>query len=172
MKASLYVRALLSEEEFYLKSCLRQNDSFVSRRAHLLLASARGVSVPELSRQTLFPVSTIRSWIHLFNQQGTPALARKSHRPKNCAPLLDAKACQQIPHLLHQSPREWGKNTSLWSLQLLAEVLNEQRLTPHQVSYETVRRALLRQGISWKRAKHWITSPDPGYARKKNAENA
>ena len=23
-------------------------------------------------------------------------------------------------------------------------------------------------GVSWKRAKHWITSPDPAYARKKN----
>src|SRR5258708_37273799 len=27
--------------------------------------------------------------------------------------------------------------------------------------------ALNRLGIRWRRAKHWITSPDPGYVRKK-----
>lgn len=163
---------MLLDEEYYLKCCLHGKDIFVSRRAHLLLASSRGVSVPELSRQTLFPVSTIRALIHLFNQGGTPVLKRQTNRPKNCAPLLSAHACEQIHHFLHHSPREWGKNTSLWSLQLLAQVLYEEGLTPHQVSYETVRRALLREGLSWKRAKHWITSPDPGYARKKNAESA
>jgi hypothetical protein len=31
---------------------------------------------------------------------------------------------------------------------------------------------VLRLGIGWKRAKHWITSPDPGYVRKKGAATA
>jgi len=35
------------------------------------------------------------------------------------------------------------------------------------VSDETIRQALLRLGVGWKRAKTWITSPDPEYARKK-----
>ena len=29
------------------------------------------------------------------------------------------------------------------------------------------RLALKRLGVGWKRAKHWLTSPDPEYARKK-----
>jgi hypothetical protein len=74
--------------------------------------------------------------------------------------------------LLHQSPRQWGKKSSLWSLALLAEVAFEEGLTPHQVSDETVRRALVRLKVNWKRAKHWITSPDPHYALKKSGANA
>ena len=35
------------------------------------------------------------------------------------------------------------------------------------VSDETIRQALLRLGVGWKRAKTWITSPDPSYLRKK-----
>jgi hypothetical protein len=35
------------------------------------------------------------------------------------------------------------------------------------VSDETVRATLARMGVRWQRAKHWIHSPDPGYARKK-----
>jgi len=42
-----------------------------------------------------------------------------------------------------------------------------QGLTPPQVSDETLRTALGRLGINWKRAKPWITSPDPAYGRKK-----
>jgi hypothetical protein len=69
--------------------------------------------------------------------------------------------------LLHQSPRNFGKPTSLWTLDLVAEVAYAQGITPEQVSGETVRATLERLGIGWRRAKHWITSPDPAYARKK-----
>ena len=33
---------------------------------------------------------------------------------------------------------------------------------------EGMRGVLARLGIGWKRAKHWITSPDPEYAKKKS----
>jgi hypothetical protein len=69
--------------------------------------------------------------------------------------------------LLHQSPRVFGKPTSLWTLALAAEVSYAQGITPEQVSGETVRATLERLGIGWRRAKQWITSPDPEYARKK-----
>ncbi len=36
-----------------------------------------------------------------------------------------------------------------------------------QVSGETIRQAILHLGVRWTRAKQWITSPDPEYARKK-----
>jgi hypothetical protein len=35
------------------------------------------------------------------------------------------------------------------------------------VSDETIRATLARMGVRWRRAKEWITSPDPEYARKK-----
>jgi hypothetical protein len=40
-------------------------------------------------------------------------------------------------------------------------------ITTRPVSDETIRQALLRLGVGWKRAKTWITSPDPAYLRKK-----
>ncbi len=47
-----------------------------------------------------------------------------------------------------------------------------QGLTPRLVTGEAIRTTLLRLGIGWKRAKHWITSPDPAYARKKAGATA
>jgi hypothetical protein len=78
-----------------------------------------------------------------------------------------------LGEMLHRSPREFGKDTSLWTLSLAAEVSFEEGITADRVSAQTVRatlRATLqRMGIRWLRAKHWITSPDPEYARKKDA---
>ena len=39
-------------------------------------------------------------------------------------------------------------------------------MSPTVLSGETVRQALLRLGAGWKRAKRWLTSPDPAYAQK------
>jgi hypothetical protein len=55
----------------------------------------------------------------------------------------------------------------VWTLDLAAEVSFEQGLTSERVSDETIRLTLKRLRIGWKRAKRWITSPDPEYARKK-----
>jgi hypothetical protein len=48
-------------------------------------------------------------------------------------------------------------------------VCQELGLTERQVSIETIRLALRRLKVGWRRAKDWITSPDPAYARKKTA---
>ncbi len=64
-------------------------------------------------------------------------------------------------------PRAFGKTTSLWTLELVTRVSFEQGLTPQLVFDESMRCALKRLGTNWKRAKHWITSPDPQYLLKK-----
>src|SRR5260221_30519 len=67
----------------------------------------------------------------------------------------------------NQHSQQGGHATSVWTLDLAAEVSSAKGLTPRLVTGEAIRQTLLRLGISWKRAKHWITSPDPAYARKK-----
>ena len=45
-------------------------------------------------------------------------------------------------------------------------------MTAKQVSLETIRDTLKRLGVGWRRAKTWITSPDPQYALKKTGVTA
>jgi hypothetical protein len=61
-----------------------------------------------------------------------------------------------------------SKPTGIWTLALAAQVCHEQGVTARCMSDETIRRALQCLQTNWKRAKHWITSPDPYYARKKS----
>jgi hypothetical protein len=53
-----------------------------------------------------------------------------------------------------------------------AEVCVEQGVTAKRVSLETIRDTLKRLGVGWRRAKTWITSPDPQYALKKTGVTA
>jgi hypothetical protein len=111
---------------------------------------------------------TVRNALHAFHQRGLAALQPQSSRPHTCATIFTPGVCESLRALLHQSPRTFGKPTSRWTLALAAEVSFAQGLTPRLVSDEAIRVALRRLRVSWKRAKHWITSPDPAYARKKN----
>ena len=81
------------------------------------------------------------------------------------APRLRS-AC--TPPSTRTRPREFGYETSLWTLEMAADVAFEEGLTEKRVSGETIRATLSRLlGIRWQRAKRWITSPDPLYERKK-----
>ena len=72
--------------------------------------------------------------------------------------------------MLHQDPRKYGKESSLWTLRMAAEVSFEEGITERRVSGETIRATLARLGVRWERAKRWIESPDPEYGRKKGLE--
>jgi hypothetical protein len=110
----------------------------------------------------------VRNVIAAFLQQGLQCLQRKSSAPKSSKPQLDEAKREKLRALLHTSPRDLGKNRSLWSLNLVAEVCFEQGLTKALVSDETIRDAMRRMGVNWKRARNWISSPDPAYLRKKS----
>ncbi len=86
--------------------------------------------------------------------------------------VFDAARLAALPSLLQRSPRTFGKPSGVWTLDLLATVAFEQGLTPRRVSDEAIRGALKRLGITWKRAKHWITSPDPRYTQKNTSATA
>lgn len=172
MQSTLFVRTLTCDEEYRLKFCVRGRDLFSLRRSQIILASSRGVGCRAISEQVGVSLSQVRTVIHLFNEQGVACLRQVSRRPKSAAPSLDEVACEGLRHLLHQSPRNFGQNSSLWGLESLAQVSFEQGLTTQRVSKDTISRSLQRLGVSWKRAKRWISSPDPHYVRKKSGEIA
>ncbi len=168
----MFVRALTQAERRGLEAGLRGRDGFRLRRCQVLLASARGEHAPAIAKAVGCSPQTARAAIAAFNARGLASLARGSTRPKTAAPVFDAGKRAGLKDLLHQSPRAFGKPTSLWTLELAAEVAHERGLTGGRVSDETIRRALAAMGANWKRAKHWITSPDPQYAREKSGGTA
>jgi hypothetical protein len=163
----LYVRALTDAERQALEAALRSPDAFVLRRAQILLASARRKRAGSIAAHVGFSGQAVRQVIHALHRDGLAVLRRRSTRNHTLYYCFDTAAALALRHLLHQSPRLFGKDTSVWTLDLAAEVAHERGLTAWRVSDETVRATLARMGVRWRRAKRWITSPDPEYARKK-----
>ncbi len=167
MKPPVFVRPLTADERRTLTDGLRSADAFVLRRCQIVLASARGERAPRIAQQLGCSDQTVRHVIAAFTAGGLAVLTRGSSVAHTIPRAFDDAAAAQLEALLHRSPREFELPTSLWTLALLADVSFAEGLTSARVTGETVRATLVRLGIRWKRARHWITSPDPGYVRKK-----
>jgi transposase len=170
MKPPIFVRTLSKEERQELEAGLRSSDAFVLRRCQILLASSRGEHPPRIAENLGCGSQTVRNAIHDFNEHALAALTPGSSRPKEVHAAFDESGTEALRELLHQSPRNFGKQSTFWTLAMAAQVSFEQGLTQRQVSGETIRATLARLGVRWKRAKRWIESPDPEYERKKGLE--
>lgn len=166
MKTPIRVRALTDDERAAVEAGLRSPDASVLRRCQIIAASARSETARQIAVALGCSDQWVRDVVHAFNADGLSSLARRSRRPHTIHVAFDAAGCERLREVLHRSPREFGKPTSVWTLTLLAEVAVAEGLTDERVSHETIRNTLRRLEINWQRAKEWIASPDPAYAKK------
>ncbi len=167
MKPPLFPRPFTADEQAHLENALRSPDAFRLRRAQYLLASSRGLVPRQIAATYGGCEQNVRNVLRAFNTTGLDCLTPQSRRPKTVVSQFTGERLEQLKSLLRQSPRAFGKPQSVWTTGLLATIAWEQGLTQQSVSDETLRRALKRLGVNWKKAKHWIASPDPQYALKK-----
>jgi transposase len=167
MHSPLLIRSLTPDETAQLRAGLRSNNAFTLRRCQILLASAQGQSPRRIARNLGCAKGTVHNALGAWKARGLACLRPKSSRPHSARAFLTPDHSAALEELLHKSPRAAGQKTSLWTLDGLAQVCHAYGWTPRVLSGEAIRKALLRLNISWQRAKHWITSPDPAYQRKK-----
>jgi transposase len=168
MRPRIFVRDLSEKEQQSLAAGLRSSDAFVLRRSQILLASARGETAPRIAKFLSCDEQTVRHALHAFNQEGLAALQAGSSRPHHLPTVLrEDVTADMVKTVLHRPPRDFGFETSLWTLDLLVKQCVRLGWMTRETSIETMRQTLSRLGINWKRAKHWITSPDPLYQEKK-----
>ena len=163
----LTIRPLTDAERAELRSGLRSPAAFTLRRCQYLLAAAEGRTAAAIAAAHGGSQQGVRNVFRAFADRGTACL-----RPASFANTTPRRAWPRerdadLKALLHRPPRDLGKPTGLWTLDLLAEVCHEKGWTDRALSGEAIRQALVRLGVSWRRAKHWLASPDPEYAAKK-----
>jgi hypothetical protein len=172
MQAPLFVRPRTDAERQTLEAGLRSPAAFTLRRAQILLASDRGEHTPAIAATLGCSDQTVRTAIRAVAARGVAALTPGSHRPQTGHAAVDAAGAERLTDLLHHSPRDFGHPTSLWTLGLAAATAHAEGLTTRRVSGATVRATLARQRVRWRRAKRWITRPDPAYERKQGRATA
>jgi transposase len=167
MRKYTRVHELTKEEQAALVQGTKSSLGFTMRRSQILLASAEGQTPQQIAQRLHCGDQTVRNVIRAFEREGLRCLQEKSHRPQRDPSVFDAAGLQRLEEMIHHSPRDFGLATSLWTLPLLAQACFQEKIVARPISYEAVRRALLKLGINWRRARQKITSHDPHYERKK-----
>ncbi len=136
----LFVRELQPDERAALERAAQDNTIDWAQRARIILLSASGKTVPEISTAVgLHPIN-VRKWIHRYNARGIAGL--QSGKSPGRPPVFTEEQRNKIIELYNTSPRDAGQNFDRWSLQRLREYLINHQFVD-SISAETVRQILL-----------------------------
>ncbi len=161
---SVFVRELRPQEGAQLKRIARTAKQFARRqRAQILLASASGMSAPQIAAVVRSDENQVRRVIHEFNTLGMESLRPfvGGGRPR----MIDQPTRDRVVAIALACPRCYGEPLGRWSLRRLRRYLPRRRIV-RQLSVEGLRQILHAAGVSWQRTRTWKASPDPDYEAK------
>jgi hypothetical protein len=161
MGPPLFVRPLADAGRAALRQGLRSPGAFTLRRRRVLRHSRQGLRPPQIAAAPGCGVQAVRDALRASAAEALACPRAKPRTPKTVHAAWPKDRDGDARALLHQSPRTFGKPTSLWALDLAAQVCCEKGRAARPPSGEAIRLALKRLGIGWRRAEHWPTSPDP-----------
>ncbi len=166
----IIARELTTDERQELEKGLRSTSAFTVRRSQILLSSAVDRwNAREIGEQLRISDQCVRNVIHAFEQEGLVCLKEKSRARHDNQSAFDEKGLSRLQDLMRQTPRSYGHQSSLWTLELLAQTCWAERISTRPLSVAGVQGGVRKLGINWQRARHRINSPDLHYAHKKSA---
>jgi len=159
----LHARKPSEEEQTELQQMRRQAVGRVSQRAHMILLSIQGQSVPVLA--VIFQTSrvTVRFWIKRYNAEGPEGLydEPRSGRPSK----VNASVQETLVDCLEEDPLEEGSVATFWTVAMLVLVVIDKLSI--SLSFSTVHSLLRKMGLRWGRPR--LAMPiktDPDKAQK------
>jgi len=165
----LTIRSLTEDERRAVQAGLKSKIGIIVRRSQMVLMSAgEKLKAAEIARRLGCSDQTVRKVLHGFEREGIACLREKKRGRPRPERAFDEAGEAQLMQLLEQSPRQHGYESSLWTLEMLAELSHQRGWTKQRVHLDTVSATLHRLGVRWKRAKQRITSPDVHYEAKKS----
>ena len=157
---ALYVRKLEEEEWDELERTIQNMENDVSiQRLMIILLSAQGHKVQEISREVdLHPIN-VRKWIHRYNNHGLDGL--RSGKSPGRPPVFTEAQRKAIVDIASADPASLNLPFNQWSLQRLRKYLIDDEVVD-QISVETIRQILRAHGIQ----PRLMGSPEPRGARR------
>ncbi|MFZ1924728.1 MAG: IS630 family transposase [Solirubrobacteraceae bacterium] len=158
----VFVRELSPDEGLRLRGISRKAKYQSKRqRAMVLLASATGMSAPQIAGLVRSDESHVRKVIHAFNEEGFGSLDPdyRGGRPRKTTP----EQRERIVAVARTRPDHQGVPLTRWSLAKLRAHLAGMGV---ELSEEALRQTLIAAGLSHQRTRSWKWSPDPDFQSK------
>lgn len=132
------------------------SDANTLRRVQALLWLDDGQDVEDVADQLYVSRLTVYKWVRQFKECNSLDLCervsdgRHSGRPCTVKGVIDS----MIDEIIDGDPRDLGYNSTVWTAPLLVQYLEEFHNVV--VSTQSVRLAIERLGIRWKRPRHQL----------------
>jgi len=160
----------MPEQEEQLKHIRdTHKDAYMRERAAAILKVAQGMSPHQVALNGLLKTrkpDTVYDWIKRFQSKGVAGLPVKKgqgRKPAYCSKFQSKeKAKEEILHTVRREPSQYGKSTSRWSLSYIRDVCKWLEIN----TLSGLSKLLKRLGISYKRGRSYIYSPDQNYQQK------
>lgn len=146
----VYIRTLNRKEIKGLYIGLKSYSAFTHRRCQILISSAEGKSVKEISRSLYCSDQCVRDAIRSFNRNGIKCIHEKENSRNNSSKTFDENAIRSLQKIISRHPSYYGIKTESWTLELLANVCYEEKIINKKVSSRTMGFVIKRVGIDWK----------------------
>jgi transposase len=161
---------LMPEQEEQLKQIRdTHKDAYMRERAAAIIKLAQGMSPRRVALNGLLKTrkpDTVRDWIKRFLSEGIAGLPVKpgqGRKPAYCPKCQNKQEAKEvILHTVRREPSQFGKHTSRWSLSYIMDVCKCLQVN----TLSGLSKILKRLGISYKRGRSYIYSPDPNYQQK------
>lgn len=148
---------LSQRERRIIQQMLAQpGDAITFRRAQALAWLDAGESVFDIALRLRVSRQVIYQWVAIFQERTELeaavrlAAGARPGRPPTAQGIIDPL----LDEVIDQDPREFSYRSTIWTAPLLVEYLNQTHGL--RVSVQSVRLALARLGISWKRPRHTL----------------
>jgi transposase len=141
------------------------------RRAQAILWLCQGESVQEVAARLCVSRATIYNWVTRFEARADLdvldrlADAARSGRPATALGIIDPI----IADLVDSDPRERGYRQTVWTADLFVHYLKREHGI--EVSVDSVRDAIGRLGIVWKRPRHDLSLKPKTWRQAKGGSN-
>ena len=146
------------------KIAKRSGDGIARTRAQVLSHMAHGRSIDEAAAYAHVSVQYARSIVREFNRYGMASLPRRNNggRP----PVLSREQVENLAAFVRKAPKVYGFPWTTWSIRKIHQAAVSEGIIP-AIGYETLRRALRENGISYQRHRTWKHSNDPEFDSKR-----
>jgi len=165
MPTRVTLRALTADERNELERLDRSRTEEVQlvQRVRIILGLAGGERPTRVATRLGVGRMAVYEWLRRFNAEGLRGLADhpRSGRPRTYTPAQTA----EVKAAVLTRPDALGLPFGSWTLDRLQAYLNDVKGIP--IKRTRINELLAAEGLRWRRAELWLTSPDLHYAEKK-----
>jgi transposase len=163
---------LNSKERRELEGLVRTTGSAsMLRRVQALLWLDEGASAEEVAELLFVSRAVVYKWVRQFQERWGLELGERvtegtrCGRPRTVQGVIDPL----VDEVTDQDPRELGSRSTVWTAPLLVQYLADVHHVA--VSLQSVRLAIARLGIRWKRPRHHLAQRSPTWRQAKGGSS-